>query len=206
MSKCWPFISVYPRVCGGTPRRPAIGLVGSGLSPRVRGNPSPLRSDKGLSRSIPACAGEPGATGAKGDAKQVYPRVCGEPHGTGNDLRKRAVYPRVCGGTPTWCYCDRRRRGLSPRVRGNRLQGLPVHRPVRSIPACAGEPQALHLIEHLRKVYPRVCGGTSGRGFVHQGRYGLSPRVRGNLGVPTCRAAQPGSIPACAGEPETGRP
>ena len=51
------------------------------------------------------------------------------------------VYPRVCGGTrslrlliaPT---------GLSPRVRGNLLAGLPVTavNQLGSIPACAGEP------------------------------------------------------------------
>ena len=52
--------AVYPRVCGGTfLTRPSLGTM-SGLSPRVRGNPSgaDLRiPDVG---SIPACAGEPG--------------------------------------------------------------------------------------------------------------------------------------------------
>ena len=32
---------------------------GSGLSPRVRGNPKRIRSGKDLLGSIPACAGEP---------------------------------------------------------------------------------------------------------------------------------------------------
>ena len=49
---------VYPRVCGGS----AAGLerlaTGKGLSPRVRGNPLMSAHEYGLSRSIPACAGE----------------------------------------------------------------------------------------------------------------------------------------------------
>ena len=51
--------TVYPRVCGGT------GAVGDdhrdipGLSPRVRGNLNRPNEATTLSRSIPACAGEP---------------------------------------------------------------------------------------------------------------------------------------------------
>ena len=71
----------------------------------------------------------------------------------------------------------------------------------RSIPACAGEPTSSSCPSNSSRVYPRVCGGTSGR-RVYCGRgTGLSPRVRGNLcrwfGVPP----HMGSIPACAGEP-----
>ena len=50
---------VYPRVCGGTPAPPEGGLLGKGLSPRVRGNPSTPGAPTSLLRSIPACAGEP---------------------------------------------------------------------------------------------------------------------------------------------------
>ena len=51
--------TVYPRVCGGTAKRPATMSCRTGLSPRVRGN---LRLAEALVanlRSIPACAGEP---------------------------------------------------------------------------------------------------------------------------------------------------
>ena len=54
-----PSFPVYPRVCGGT--RP-LGLQRrrpTGLSPRVRGNPSETVSRQTRARSIPACAGEP---------------------------------------------------------------------------------------------------------------------------------------------------
>ena len=50
---------VYPRVCGGTHTRPALSLAAAGLSPRVRGNPSPGVAAAFRTRSIPACAGEP---------------------------------------------------------------------------------------------------------------------------------------------------
>ena len=50
---------VYPRVCGGT----LVGALkrppGSGLSPRVRGNPVAILVVLPYLGSIPACAGEP---------------------------------------------------------------------------------------------------------------------------------------------------
>ena len=50
---------VYPRVCGGTQMRHIVDVSETGLSPRVRGNPScPCRAET-RPRSIPACAGEP---------------------------------------------------------------------------------------------------------------------------------------------------
>ena len=51
--------------------------------------------------------------------------------------------------------------GLSPRVRGNRITRLPNTRVTGSIPACAGEPTEIPAMEECRRVYPRVCGGTS---------------------------------------------
>ena len=68
---------VYPRVCGGTGREGTQLPVAPGLSPRVRGNPSPLCSCAARVRSIPACAGEPGTLLRGGRPYRVYPRVCG---------------------------------------------------------------------------------------------------------------------------------
>ena len=70
--------------------------------------------------------------------------------------------------------------GLSPRVRGNPIDGGMHGLLFRSIPACAGEPDRMAFLNFLCWVYPRVCGGTDGWvvfGFLTQG---LSPRVRGN--------------------------
>ena len=52
-------VEVYPRVCGGTTASARMPPECTGLSPRVRGNPPPLRLCRRAARSIPACAGEP---------------------------------------------------------------------------------------------------------------------------------------------------
>ena len=74
-------------------------ILSIGLSPRVRGNPDDTPEGSELTRSIPACAGEPrfsnqAVTGAE-------------------------VYPRVCGGTLNQAFIQPTSQGLSPRVRGN---------------------------------------------------------------------------------------
>ena len=92
--------------------------------------------------------------------------------------------------------------GLSPRVRGNRHQSRRYGEPAGSIPACAGEPHRRSNHAPATRVYPRVCGGT----YVPLCRpdylNGLSPRVRGNQSRANSATVVPGSIPACAGEPE----
>ena len=117
-----------------------------------------------------------------------------------------AVYPRVCGGTRRRGSPRRLRRGLSPRVRGNPLAYLLSVMMSGSIPACAGEPRQLHLFSVIITVYPRVCGGTYTAHSLATAKEGLSPRVRGNLGNQDAAPSNPGSIPACAGEPRCGRP
>ncbi len=223
-ASCSSSIRVYPRVCGGTHDGWTQSLLGTGLSPRVRGNlPAPpmLSRRKGLSprvrgnqlggrlrlrplRSIPACAGEPQHHALGARPGQVYPRVCGEPRRPLFRVDDGMVYPRVCGGTmasegevlPYW--------GLSPRVRGNLLSLIVCVRLSRSIPACAGEPIRAILYPSHTKVYPRVCGGTRQLPAYHHSLGGLSPRVRGNhVSHEECNH-QPRSIPACAGEPSSG--
>ena len=171
-------------MCGGTrcPEEHTLRRCLSGLSPRVRGNPCQQRAmmtpmTLGLSprvrgnleakammtpmtRSIPACAGEP---------RQAVP-------GGG----ATSVYPRVCGGTLLAIVSHPAGVGLSPRVRGNLLAvSYPVDVP-RSIPACAGEPRSGLLLLPHEEVYPRVCGGTVHRAPRSPVDQGLSPRVRGN--------------------------
>ena len=175
------FLSVYPRVCGGTGLGGAVDVARSGLSPRVRGNPNvTLFWLMGL-LSIPACAGEPSA---------CLPLS-----------RPLAVYPRVCGGTHTLADSGLGASGLSPRVRGNpiRVRGSPSYS--RSIPACAGEPPSYPNIVDVYAVYPRVCGGTCIALVGNADHPGLSPRVRGNLVSRRLSASFQRSIPACAGEP-----
>ncbi len=72
-------------------------------------------------------------------------------------------------------------RGLSPRVRGNQISNEYETTTIGSIPACAGEPCRSSATPRLRRVYPRVCGGTTMATLVGNMSLGLSPRVRGNL-------------------------
>ena len=90
---------VYPRVCGGTGITSPMTATHSGLSPRVRGNRHHLADDRHPFRSIPACAGEPAASGSSRASPMVY--------------------PRVCGGTRSQPSVKAYGIGLSPRVRGN---------------------------------------------------------------------------------------
>ena len=147
----------------------------------MRGNRGAAGSAAPENGSIPACAGEPSTSSYSSKGLGVYPRVCGgtrqEPHG-------------VISGE-----------GLSPRVRGNRGGIRLRFRRGRSIPACAGEPFVYETMYAMRRVYPRVCGGTRGSSCEIGCPYGLSPRVRGNQPVKTGRGNPAGSIPACAGEP-----
>ena len=169
-------------MCGGTVAAVTSVGVGEGLSPRVRGNPAVLHDGGQADGSIPACAGEPGLWPPPGSAPQVYPRVCG---GT--------LISEAREGYVT---------GLSPRVRGNQSRALVHARIVGSIPACAGEPPPAISPNSFRKVYPRVCGGTSGIHAWRHGKMGLSPRVRGNHCRMNRADVRRRSIPACAGEPD----
>ena len=131
---------VYPRACGGTVGSETTMFSEKGLSPRVRGNLGPQVGRDFLYGSIPARAGEPPKT----DGQHLR---CG-------------VYPRACGGTvgsETTMFSEK---GLSPRVRGNRLSVRPLPHCPRSIPARAGEPYSLRNSHEWFAVYPRACGGT----------------------------------------------
>ena len=78
-----------------------VPTTDEGLSPRVRGNQRSRNAPIIPGRSIPACAGEPGAG--------VLPQ------------KLTKVYPRVCGGTISGNTIAVDNPGLSPRVRGNPL-------------------------------------------------------------------------------------
>ena len=137
-SQC-SFHGVYPRVCGGAIKQAFTVQFSWGLSPRVRGSlqhpdvrPMPFGS-------IPACAGEPCIPGRPPMFAGVYPRVCGG----------------ACAGVPIAPSYP----GLSPRVRGSRLNEITRRPLLGSIPACAGEPSWCPVLLRPHWVYPRVCGG-----------------------------------------------
>ena len=177
----WCYARAYPRVCGATLRLKREGAIRQGLSPRVRGNLVAGVKWRDFVGPIPACAGQPGQQ-----------ESCAGNH---------RAYPRVCGATGTWTAIGPASRGLSPRVRGNlRDLQLKAGRP-GPIPACAGQPRAVHVGNVLARAYPRVCGATSSFVMRRFSIWGLSPRVRGNRTLPTGATKGKGPIPACAGQP-----
>ena len=179
---------------------PGCGM--EGLSPRVRGNRQYIPVPAAELRSIPACAGEPRSFARATSRRKVYPRVCG-----GTDMAianladMQGLSPRVRGNPDRAVAMMMPAGGLSPRVRGNRFQFGERGISPGSIPACAGEPCSLKTLFGMSRVYPRVCGGTIVTSRIKAPGSGLSPRVRGNRPYLAERPGDPGSIPACAGEP-----
>ena len=72
-----PSLRVYPRVGGATPRPIRSHTLIPGLSPRGRGNPSPVLPSPGRRGSIPAWAGQPRRPRLECRRLWVYPRVGG---------------------------------------------------------------------------------------------------------------------------------
>ena len=107
----------------------------------------------------------------------------------------------TCASAPPGAHGD----GLSPRGRGNRWRCGPAGSRPRSIPAWAGEPHMGKPEAEVRKVYPRVGGGTHPPPWDILERTGLSPRGRGNQFVQRRTIPFQGSIPAWAGEPSRNR-
>ena len=173
--------AVYPRLRGGTVTGFCLWDVYQGLSPLARGNLSAIAAERGISGSIPACAGEP------------YWRSL--PAGL------VGVYPRLRGGTCTSCCTAPACAGLSPLARGNPQAQHQASQAQRSIPACAGEPLESAPAQKRWWVYPRLRGGTRAIRAISCSSCGLSPLARGNLGEGGRAWVDGGSIPACAGEP-----
>ena len=105
----------------------------------------------------------------------------------------------MCGGTLTPAGYTPSVKGLSPRVRGNRILPGAGGGGFGSIPACAGEPPSPARRSPTTKVYPRVCGGTSLASWVVSSGWGLSPRVRGNPRHPARPLHRTGVYPRVCG-------
>ena len=170
---------VYPRECGGTRMMSEKSSSSLGLSPRVRGNLPGRLCAAHRRGSIPASAGEPQGAPLAQSAARVYPRECGGTY-------SRSALPQIGSG-------------LSPRVRGNRRRACSWAGPLGSIPASAGEPWTCRKGPRWTGVYPRECGGTSLALSPPPCLWGLSPRVRGNLGRPRSPMARIGLSPRVRG-------
>ena len=174
---------VHPRVCGeSTAGLPPIETA-PGPSPRVRGILDAALRLLHLVGSIPACAGNPVRRALRQLQVVVHPRVCGESPPGG-----------LLGMTET---------GPSPRVRGIRDAQPPELLPLRSIPACAGNPPPHPAEQGPSEVHPRVCGESAELPAGFRPGSGPSPRVRGIPGGALAPVPLLRSIPACAGNPPT---
>ena len=154
-------LRVYPRACGGASHDMLLYVCERGLSPRMRGSQDftqPLNRREG---SIPAHAGEP----AEVEAEERRPRV----------------YPRACGGAAEGKKYGLMIEGLSPRMRGSRVDFAGAAGVTGSIPAHAGEPRRNHYASAAQGVYPRACGGAAFIRWKLASDTGLSPRMRGSL-------------------------
>ena len=188
-------------MCGGTGVKMPSGWFTPGLSPRVRGNPTARCTPAPAPGSIPACAGEPRFGRRRRRPAGVYPRVCGGTNGLPPlTMLAQGLSPRVRGNHKAGRRRQRRPRSI-PACAGNPSSGATAQGRMGSIPACAGEPSRIMANASAVRVYPRVCGGTAANRTSGVKSAGLSPRVRGNLGVVVAPVIGGGSIPACAGEP-----
>ena len=88
------------------------------------------------------------------------PAHAGEPDADGGAALRAGVYPRACGGTSYSSFVAHAKKGLSPRMRGNRGSCARPQSISGSIPAHAGEPSKTLWRFSLLRVYPRACGGT----------------------------------------------
>ena len=170
---------------GGTYSRIDIPCPAAGLSPHARGNLIGHRLRDLGQGPIPACAGEP--------------------HRSRPTRGPSGAYPRMRGGTISPLHGRRLRKGLSPHARGNLPGQLARNLHCGPIPACAGEPQSPARCGHGRGAYPRMRGGTKLANALSLFAEGLSPHARGNPTVILLQVWPCGPIPACAGEPSTGR-
>ncbi len=91
--------------------------------------------------------------------------------------------------------------GRSPRARGSRFKLGLCRLRAGSIPACAGQPANAYWLGLLTRVDPRVRGAAAVSVAPTPKVPGRSPRARGSPHHHAAAAADPGSIPACAGQP-----
>ena len=193
-------LPVHPRVCGERTLPLHHWLTVAGSSPRLRGTQSMTVTLGGITRFIPAFAGNAASSRPASTPRPVHPRVCGErapvaacsSRMSGSSPRLRGtpeehlghvahgpVHPRVCGErtlvhTPPICTI-----GSSPRLRGTHKAGVVRGKLLRFIPAFAGNAWPPVPGMPAGSVHPRVCGEriSLSDGAVKRG--GSSPRLRG---------------------------
>ena len=170
----------HPRVCGENLGVEARDSNDGGSSPRVRGKHQRGRSLRHARGLIPACAGETTCSHARNLTPKAHPRVCGENVSAPSLLSVHL--------------------GSSPRLRGKHRLLRRRDRPLRLIPARAGQTDHGDIQGCRYGAHPRACGENIVSSAAVIALCGSSPRVRGNPIMGTSRVAATGLIPARAGK------
>ena len=168
----------HPRV-RGEQRQPFLPRrCSNGPSPRARGAGLETARDRGVWRTIPACAGSSCRSGPP----------CGSP----------PDHPRVRGEQDIAVYVTAFKAGPSPRARGAAQRDQLGLVELGTIPACAGS----RGFDRLRRVcgpdHPRVRGEQEMAVSGSAPKAGPSPRARGAGRGRTWRGRAGRTIPACA--------
>ncbi len=212
--------TVHPRGCGEYVLHHESHGGRAGSSPRMRGILYlPLRRQR-LRRFIPADAGNTPNSWVVTRSWSVHPRGCGEyikywslikpfirfiPADAGNTCVyvvchcSLTVHPRGCGEYRLPLLLVPSHHGSSPRMRGIRLHPFRFVRPLRFIPADAGNTAQHGGGSRPVSVHPRGCGEYQRRHDQPGFRVGSSPRMRGILTNPSLPRADLRFIPADAG-------
>ncbi len=154
-------------------------LPARGSSPRARGTENLTHDLADDGRFIPASAGNrprPLATRAN---SPVHPRERGEQDADTSAIRSAA--------------------GSSPRARGTADNALAACKPVRFIPASAGNSRRRMAFTRRTTVHPRERGEQRTRGATCSDRSGSSPRARGTASPQIRDFMHRRFIPASAG-------
>ena len=174
----------HPRSRGGNAGVWVDELIHRGPSPLARGKRRMLRRRHEQMRTIPARAGETLCRSCTPSNCRDHPRSRG-----GNDLHQEP---------------EARPRGPSPLARGKRRQPRWPCGDSGTIPARAGETGCLEWdVDHAWD-HPRSRGGNLVLTRLHSRTQGPSPLARGKRGAREAWDLHQGTIPARAGETQTG--
>ena len=172
-------LPVHPRVCGERTLPLHHWLTVAGSSPRLRGTQSMTVTLGGITRFIPAFAGNAASSRPASTPRPVHPRVCGE---------------RTLVHTPPICTI-----GSSPRLRGTHGRQFPGCQRDRFIPAFAGNASLCLMVRLNAAVHPRVCGERGTITTAGSTGAGSSPRLRGTRQASKLKVESVRFIPAFAG-------
>ena len=154
-----------------------------GSSPHARGTLNIETRCPGAGRFIPACAGNARSARAAARSAAVHPRMRGErsspnpwttrssgssPHARGTRLHSECaggvptVHPRMRGERPLRAEHAFPYDGSSPHARGTLRNPGAENKPMRFIPACAGNADRSSPPADSRPVHPRMRGERDG--------------------------------------------